>query len=183
MAKRKKSIRLRPDEDSLLRQVYLSEGIPSDQYAKRPPGDLARFIRRWNTLSERTDSSEEVQHYIKTKRKNKQWVTFEGNHKRSEAIPEDILASDQWATLNTIYEETCIARGLGSDNIDYDEGLAKEFSQSFARLTGLIFPGRYLLAILMHKRKRGDLPTIGDKEDSRDRRSDIGFGDIDDIAI
>ena len=106
-------------------------------------------------------------------------MTFDGNHQRLPAVTDGVLTVDHWSHLEAVYEDQCVSSDLGSDNIDYDEALAASFSRAFASRTGLIFPGRYLLALLMQKRKRGNLPKL---RVDRDRLPDIGFGDIDEIA-
>ena len=178
MAVHRKSIRLSPEADHLLRRVYLEFGIPIDQFSRRPE-DLDRFVTHWNSLSGRADSPEDLLHYMRTKRKKHKWVTFEGKHQRFAALPDDVLTPEEWAHLTSIYENECVSRNLGADNIDHDEVLAERVSRAFADLTGRILPGRYLLAILMAKRKRGNLPTI---RDNGDRGPDIGFRDIDEIV-
>ena len=125
MATRRKSIRMSPEDDNSLRRLYLEFGVPSDQYAKRP-GDLARFIRRWNEISDRGDLAEDDRH-IKTKRKNRRWVTFGGEHEK--APPPENLTPEQWVELDAAYEAKCVP-GLGSDNIDYDAELANELARN-----------------------------------------------------
>ncbi len=178
MASRRKSIRLRPDEHDLLRQRYLARRIPVDQYEKRPK-DLADFVAEWNRLSERNDSPGEVQHYMRNQRKCGNWPKLEGEHERCPAIPDDDLTEEQWSHLEAVYVEICVARGLGSDAISHDEDLAKELSDEFARRTGIIRSGRYLMSLLMQRRKRKRLPRI---RDDNNRGPDIGFGDIDEIV-
>jgi hypothetical protein len=170
-----------PDSDDQLRRVYLEFGIPIDQYARRPE-DLDRFVAHWNPLSGRADSPEDILHYMRTKRKKHKWVTFDGNHHRLAALPEDILTPEGWAHLGSVYEAECIAHELGSDNIDHDEALAEKVSRGFAALTGRLFPGRYLLAILMVKRKRGNLAKVYSDNSRKGRDPVIGFGDIDEIV-
>src|SRR4051812_44404072 len=101
MAKRRKSIRLSPDEHDALSQLYTVFGIPSDQYAKRPD-DLGRFVNHWRNLTERSDSSGELMHYIKSRRKKGRWVTFDGKHERLQANSEEALTIEQWAALEAV---------------------------------------------------------------------------------
>lgn len=178
MATRRKSIRLRPDEDDLLRQRYLARRIPVDQYEKRPD-ELAGFVAEWNRLGERDDSTSDVLHYMRNKRKCGKWPTLEGEHRRSPAVPEDVLTEEQWSHLESSYATTCMARGLGSDAISHDEDLAKNFANDFAGRTGLIRDPRYLLTLLMQRRKRKLLPKV---RDVQPRLPNIGFGDIDEIV-
>lgn len=177
MVTRRSSIRLSPDENDSLKRLYISLGIPSDQYARRPE-DLERFIHRWNAISERCDTAEDVMHYIKTKRKKGLWLALGGKHERCPARGAQPLTADQWAQLEVVYSEICVARGLGSDNLDYDDELAKEFSREFALRTGLIRTGRDLLSLIMERRKR----RAWRKLDPNRPDDGIGFGDIDEIA-
>jgi hypothetical protein len=112
MAVTRKSIRLSPDEDDLLRQRYLARRIPIDQYEKRPD-DLDSFVAEWCRLSERNDSPGEVLGYMRGKRKHKKWPTLDGEHQRCPSIPEGVLTEDQWAHLEAVYAEKCIAQGRG----------------------------------------------------------------------
>jgi hypothetical protein len=178
MATTRKSIRLSPDDDALLRHLYLEEGIPSDQYSRRST-DLVRFIGNWNRLAERNDTAEDILHYIKTKRKKKLWVTFDGKHQTMPTITEDVLAAEEWVHLRSIYERLFIVKDMGSDNLAYDAELARSVSREFARLSGRELSGQFLLAIIMVKRKRGDWPKINP---DNSKHKGVGFGDIDQIA-
>lgn len=171
----RRSIRMSPDEDNSLRRLYLEFRIPSDQYAKRP-GDLERFMRRWNEISDRGDTAEDVMHYIKTKRKKGRWVRFDGDHELAPA-PE-CLTPEQWEALDATYSVICVSNGLGSDNLDFDAELADEFRREFVCRTGLFRSGRDLLALLMVVRKDGRLQKINPDTPSRG----FGFGDIDEVA-
>jgi hypothetical protein len=174
----KSSIRLLPDDGHLIRHLYLADRIPIDQYEKRP-ADLVGFVAKWNRLSGRDDSVSDVLHYMRTARKRGKWPRLNGDHERCPEIPEEVLTASQWVALREVYASTCLAQGVGSDSISHDEELAKQIADEFAKCTGLIRDPRYLLALLMQKRKQKQLKRL---RDEKPRRPDIGFGDIDEIA-
>ena len=181
----RKTIPLSTHEVELLKELYLQKGIPSDQYAKRPV-DLAEFIAQWNAMSERNDTAGEVLHYIKSKRRHKLWPTFGGMHQRMAEWQDGVLYPAEWEALRAVYEAKLVPLGMGSDNLAYDEALAKQCAQEFARLTGRIVSGQTLLALIMAKRKRGDWITLSKLNHEAHKSGDtpsIGFGDIDQIAI
>jgi hypothetical protein len=170
MKDRRKTMRLSPDEDRLLRHVYTQFLIPIDQYAQRPKKE-AEFVGRWNDLSGRSDPAGDVIHYMKTKRKSKQWVTFDGGHQRLACPGEDLLSSEEWAALLDIYQDM----NTPSDHFAHDDELADELASRFIDRAGRYVPGRELFALLMALRKRGMLPKV--RSESDDDRG-IGFGDI-----
>lgn len=181
MAKRRKTIPLFDHEDRLLRRLYKEFRIPSDQYEKRPE-DFALFVATWNDLSERHDSPGDILHYIKTKRKQTKrlkipWPTFDGTHERAPRVG-GMLGDGEWHALRGIYARVVLARGLGTDNIAYDEELQEELSTAFAKATGRVIPGLLLSAMIVEKRKqKNQWFTL--RDDYKDR--DIGFDDIDEL--
>ena len=90
---RRMTIGLSPHDRGILRHLYLEFRIPSDQYQRRPQ-DLARFVRRWNALTERNDSPGDILHYIITNCKNSEWVKLGGDHKRLNTMPEAFLVPE-----------------------------------------------------------------------------------------
>jgi hypothetical protein len=152
---RKKTIPLSTVEVDLLKHLYLAFGYPSDQY-KRRPTEKARFVRRWNNLSERSDSEGDLLHFVITKRKNSQWVTFDGNYKELESMPDDFLSPQEWTYLEEAYIEVLVSKNLGSDNIAYDPKLAQEIGVAFARRSARAIHAPLLLAAIEEKRKRGN---------------------------
>src|SRR4051794_3307318 len=125
MAKRK--LPLQPHEDRLLRQLYLSFRFPIDQYAQRPRMK-ARFVRQWNELSGRDDSAEDVIHYMMTLRKQKLWVTFDGDYEPLACPGEDAFTPDEWAHLGAAY----IDLNFGRDNYASDPDLCDQLAENFA---------------------------------------------------
>jgi hypothetical protein len=177
MGVRRHSIALSPHEREILKHLYLEYRIPSDQYRRRPK-ELARFVRRWNDISERSDEQGEVLHYVVTKRKNGEWVRLEGNHERLPAMEPDFLTDEEWLALEAAYDEVLISRNLGSDNLAYSDSLAKEIGKEFAKRARRVVLPALLFSAIMAKRKRGEWPKLNPKPDD----GDIGFSDIDDVA-
>ena len=160
--------------DQLMRQLYLAYGIPSDQYERRP-AECRQFVASWNELSSRSDSADEVMHYIITRRKRSKWVRFEGAHKRLDSMPKDFLSDAHWLALREAYTTVLVSRGLGSDNIRFDAVLATELANEFKKLSGRTLPSSLLLAAIEAKRKRGEWLKLKDSKG-------IGFSDIDEVA-
>jgi hypothetical protein len=177
MRERRRSIRLLDHEDRLLRRLYLAARIPIDQYEKRPE-DLAEFHRVWRRHSQRNDSPGELIHYMRTKRKNSQWVTFDGKHQKYSLVAWR-FTPDEIDTAIAIYEQLLASTGRGSDNFAYDEGLSDKLSAEFAKRAGRVVPGLIISAVIAAVRKRGNLPRVDGKPHDRE----IGFGDIDEMPI
>ena len=171
---RRKSIRLSPDEVALLKKRYLLYRIPSDQY-KRRLRIAARFLREWNALSGRSDCWEDVIHFIITKRKNGEWVTFGDTHLLMAEPDWDTLTAPEWASLERAYREVVLAREVASDHLVYDQTLAAELARRFAALTGRSLPSMTLAALAMSKRKRGEWVRLTPADG-------LGFSDIDEVA-
>jgi hypothetical protein len=173
-------IRLSPEEDALLRKIYVQFRIPRDQY-KRRPEELAAFIHRWNKLSGRDDEPGEVIRYIRNQQKAKSrlpvpWPTFKGTHKRAPE-PSVHLDDKQLTALREIYAEIVIPLKIGVDMVEANEELCSRLSKEFAKRTGLIVPELTLVAIAEDKRKRGEWFRVGRQGWSQG----IGFDDMDQI--
>jgi hypothetical protein len=177
MASYRRAIRIRADERDILQELYLSFRIPSDQYNQRSE-DLRRLTDAWNGATGRSDEPGEVLHYIVTQRKQKLWVTFDGDHEQLAGPAEDFLTPQEWQHLEAIYNEILVGRNIGSDNLGFDPSLAREVSTAFFRRAGRSVSGRQLLAAILTRRKRGEWIHLepGEGEEG------LGFGDIDQIA-
>jgi len=171
---RRKAIKLLPHERQVLVDLYLHFRIPIDQYEGRP-NDLAAFVDRWHQLTGRSDSSGELIHYMIVKRKQKLWVTLDGNHRPPPAPPE--LSADDKEILVTIFRDYVATLQHCSDVLAYDEQLADLVAREFAERTGRIVPAYQLIVALTALRKRGKLDRIEPIDDD-----DVGFGDIDEAA-
>lgn len=168
-----------PHEREMLKHLYLEFRVPSDQYRRRPHF-LDRFVRRWNVLADRHDSSGEILHFIVTKRKNGEWITLDGNYEHLESMPDDFLSDDEWKILQEVYEAVVLARNVGSDTLAFDDKLAKEVGRAFAKRAGRVVHDGLLFAAIMAKRKRGEWLKL---RPDAGRKPDSGFDDIDKIAM
>ncbi len=91
-------LRVLADERELLKSLYQSYGIPTDQYNVRVL-DLERFTAQWNRLTERNDDPFELLHFMVNQRKDKKnagWPRLNGNHKKKPPIPADLLDQEEW---------------------------------------------------------------------------------------
>src|ERR1700683_3516226 len=102
MIKRRKSIKLFPDERQALVDVYLKWGFAVDAY-DRLPDELQAMVEEWQQRCGRTDAKEDVYHYMKNERKGDRWVTFEGKHKKPPAIPA--FTAEETEVLVDIYAQ------------------------------------------------------------------------------
>ena len=180
----KRPIRLTPELDRLLREIYVQLGVPRDQF-KRRPKDLASLGSRWRKLSGRDDEPEELVRYIKNQQKAKPrllargedpWPTFNGAHKRKPA-PEVVLDDKKLEILRQIYGEMIVPLGIGVDLAEADVKLCRALANEFARQTGMVVPGLALVSIAEDNRKRGLWFTVGRHGAGRG----IDFADMDKI--
>lgn len=172
MTTRRKSIRLSPDEDGLLRTLHRQSGIPDGQFPQRPRF-WHRFTEVWNEATDRSDSPEEVLHYIMTKRKQGLWFRFEGSHTRLKSPAPDVLSAEQWEVVDELYVEI----GVSADALLVDGSERSEFLRRLAAKTGEQIPDLLFVAALVARRKGGLLPKTGRGPDGGG--DDIGFRDID----
>ncbi len=156
MNQRKQCIRLSTGERNLLVEHYLTNRIPIDQFEKRPQ-DLKRFVMEWADISGRNDSQEDLIHFMKTQRKCKKWVTFEGDHLKSPSL-HGTLTDDETRILVDIYEENVASVGLGSDCLSHDSEIAALIEKEFYHRTRRKVAATILTAILTSLRKRKNLP-------------------------
>jgi hypothetical protein len=176
---RRKSIQLSCAEVGLLQDMYLRYRTPSDQY-KRRPQRAARFLKEWNRLSGRSDSWEDVIHYIITRRKNKQWVTF-GTDADYDKLAEpnwNLFSESDWTALEQAYREVLMPIDLGSDNLTYSRCLAAALARRFAAFAGRSVQSCVLMSLVMSKRKRGEWVRLRPPAEN----DDLGFSDIDQVA-
>jgi len=169
----RRSLRLQPHEDELLRTLYREFDIPTDQYPQRPD-DLIRLVSTWNNLTGRNEAAPDVLHCMITKRKKKKWVCL-GRHAGGDfSPPRFALSEGEFKHLDAIHEELQIA----SDNYALNGDAAKRLQDEFARRTGRIVPAMILAAAMIGRRKAGALATLKPKGDDQD----LGFSDIDQVA-
>lgn len=173
MAKRRKAIRLKPDERRLLKTLHRQSGVPDGQFPQRPKF-WRQFTTMWNSATGRNDTPEDVLHYIVTQRKQALWFTFDGGHQRLSVPEPDTLTPEQWELVDAIYVEMAVA----SDNFLFDRDLRRELLRRFVAKTGVHVPELLFTAALVARRKGGLLP----KTETGGTDGDIGFGDINEVA-
>lgn len=178
---RRMTISIVPHDVELLKQLYLEFGIPLEQYEKHPE-DFIRFMGRWTVMSGRSDDPGDILHYMRTKRKAGEWVTFGGNHRISPPLDYS-LSREEGITLVSIYEQVFAPRGIRPDSFSYDSALAGGLTDTFAHETARVIPGSILASILIDIRKDGSLPRMGRGTDGDGDGGDgMRFGDIDQIT-
>jgi hypothetical protein len=170
---RRKSIKLQPHEDHMLRLHHRNSRVPVDQWAQRPKF-LSRFTNEWNDLSGRHDTGDEVRHYIITKRKNHKWFTFGDDYDRLRSPGEESFAPEEWEALRVSY----IEMNVGRDQFAADANLRDELAEKFHVRTGRYVSGErlYAAAMAQQKHKTNGWPLVDSK-----RKKGLGFGDIDAI--
>lgn len=177
MKNRRKSIRLSPDEDKLLRTLHRQSGVPDGQFPQRPKF-WRRFTDVWNEATDRSDSSEEILHYIMTRRKRPhgrpgRWEPFGDGYKPLRCPESDVLSKAHWAIVNQLYVEI----GISADSLLVDAAARQDFLKRFVARTGEHVPDLLFVAAIVARRKGGLLPKTSRAGAEGDE--DIGFGDID----
>jgi hypothetical protein len=185
MSERRKKIPLRPDEDRLLRKLYIQWRIPRGQY-KSHPVELAAFVQLFNNLSGLSYSALEVLHYIETQQKAGErlkpaWPTFDGNHKKL-APMDKTLSDEEMAALREIWHEHVLPMNIGTDKATFIDSLVTLLEREFAKRTRHMIPGIMLLAIVENERKKGLWLTLRDDTQGGKKDDGIGFDDMDEAA-
>lgn len=170
---RHKSLQLMEHEHDLLTKLYLQRKIPIEQFEQRTT-ELDNLVEEWNSSTGRSDSSGEVLHYMRTKRKKGRWVRFDGAHLPQPAAPD--FSADEIEALVAIYSEDIAAMGIGSDAIGYEDELRAKLVTEFARRTGRVMAAGDLVCKLTSLRKMGLLPKAADVPQVKPE--DVGFEDI-----
>lgn len=171
---RRRSIRLFDHERRLLVEMYLRRRIPIEQYESRS-ADLADLVEEWYRLTRRRDTGGELIHYMRTQRKQGQWVRFGGNHQTAPPLPE--LSAEEIEILVDIYYENVTVLGNGSDVLAYEDETKLFIAREFADQAGRIVAADDLVAKLTAIRKRGLLPKVRDHK----KPDGAGFSDIDEV--
>lgn len=173
MPSSRRTLRLLPHEDDLLRTLYREFNIPTDQYPHRPD-DMVRLMTTFNNLTGRGEAAPEILHYMITRRKKKRWEKLGRDAGGDFTPPQLSLSEDDYTHLDAIHEEFQIA----SDNYALNSEVAKRLQDEFARRTGRIVPAMVLAAAMISRRKAGALATLRPKA----KGQDLGFSDIDQVA-
>lgn len=174
MSVNRKSIRLTFEEDHLLRTFHRQSGVPDGQFSQRPRF-WRQFTNAWNGATGRSDSPEEVLHYIMTKRKQALWFRFGKDHKPLPTPEPDILIPEQWAVVDSLY----VDMGVGADNFLVDRELRSELLRRFIAHTGVHIPELLFTSALIARRKAGWLPKV---PHTPPPDGDFGFRDIDQVG-
>lgn len=172
---RRKKIQLTNNEDSVLRDLYRHFRVPDGQFRKRPKF-AQHFLDVWNAATGRDDTLGDVLHYIATLRKQKLWVTLEGNHRR---MPSGQGVVGFTPEACEIIDIEYSAMGIGSDNFSYELELVDRIHKRLIKELGYHLPRHVLVAGIIDRRKAGHLPKS--QRDRPDPDGDIGFSDIDDV--
>ena len=167
----RKCIRLSIDQDQVLRSLHRDSGIPDGQFVQRPRFWIS-FTQLWNDATGRSDSPEEVLHYIMTKRKKGKWFRFGTEHEKLPNPEPDLFSVEQWAILDDIYKEL----GIGADNFLFDSGQRDEMFRRFVARTDVQISPLLFSAAIVARRKAGNLPKTESGNGAR------GFNDMDDVA-
>jgi hypothetical protein len=173
MPTKRRTLRLLPHEDALLRTLYREYDTPTDQYPQRPE-DLQRLVDNWNNLTGRAEAPADVLHYMISRRKKANWERLGRDAGRDFALQKLVLTKEEFKHLDTIHEELQIA----SDNFALNPDLAEKLQREFARRTGRVLPPMMLAAAMISRRKAGALATLKPSRDDQD----LGFSDIDEAA-
>lgn len=166
-------LKLKPEEDHLLRILYKQFGITTDNFP-RMPEKLEEFTATFNGLTGRTDAAPDVLHYMITRRKKGKWEKLGRKTTEGQSSDSHKFTPDEWVHVDAIYEEFQIP----SDNFSLDGELSKKLQDEFAKRTGRIVPAMVISAAMVTRRKAGKLSTLKPKA----VRDDLAFGDIDEIA-
>lgn len=164
----RKTVRLNPDEDQTLRRLYRNLRVPVDQFRRRP-GELARLADAFNAATGQQLTTGQVLHYMIRRRKDGNWETFDGTHRRAKPLPDALFTDEEWQVVDRLYVES----GVGADTFLYDSQLAADFSAKIAAALGRAIRSDVLAAALVERRKDDALPRL---------RPDAGFEDIDQVA-
>lgn len=164
----RKTVRLSVADDMTLRQLYRSFRVPVDQFRRRP-SELSRLTDAFNAATGQDLTTGHVLHYMIRRRKDGNWETFDGTHRRAKALPDALFTDQEWQVVDRLYVES----GIGADTFLYDSQLAAEFSAKIAAALGRAIRPDILAAALVERRKDDALPRL---------RPDTGFADIDQIA-
>lgn len=176
MGVRRKSIKLLEHEKSFLQQAYKRRRITTDDYKVRK-ADLHDLAEEFRRQFGRTDSDEDIFHYMFVQRKRGLWVTLDGNQEPKTKLPS--LPAEHVEVLVDIYRDHLVTLGTGSDAFAFDADICFALEKEFEDRTMRRIPGAELMAILTDLRKRGLLPKAADnpvqkpeehQDDSEERR-------------
>lgn len=173
MPQKRRTLRMQPHEDEVLRTLYRDFDIPTDQYPQRAE-ELIHLVNSWNNLTGRNESAPDVLHYMVTRRKDGKWEKLGRDAGGGFTRTRLEFSDEELAHLDAIHEELQIA----SDNFALNADLAMKLQQEFGKRAGRIVPSMILAAEMINRRKAGSLATL--KPKAKDQ--DLGFSDINEVA-
>ena len=175
MKTRRKKIKVLPHDRKVLVKVYLKYGLPIEQLEARP-AELTAFTKEFNRLTRLKHTQGELLHYMRTERKNGNWVRLGKNCPKPPELPE--MSGDDIEALVVIFEENVAILGNCSDGIAYDEEIVELLEKSFFEHTGRGLPAHQIIQKLTQLRKRGLLTKVSDMPQS----DDSGYDDIEELS-
>ncbi|OQZ06721.1 MAG: hypothetical protein B6D36_03545 [Planctomycetes bacterium UTPLA1] len=162
------TVRLSPADDQTLRRLYRNNRVPIDQYRRRP-SELARLADAFNAATGQQLTSGQLLHYMIRRRKDGNWETFDGAHRRAKPLPNTLFTDEEWQIVDRLYVDS----GIGADTFLYDAQRAASFAERIVAAIGRAIRPDVLAAALVERRKDDALPRL---------RPDSGFEDIDQVA-
>lgn len=103
------------------------------------------------------------------RRKDGNWETFDGAHRRAKPLPNTLFTDEEWQIVDRLYVDS----GIGADTFLYDAQRAASFAERIVAAIGRAIRPDVLAAALVERRKDDALPRL---------RPDSGFEDIDQVA-
>ncbi len=119
---------------ALLVELYLKYRIPVDSFDGFP-AEKAAFVQEWRTLSNCSDTAQDLVHYMRVQRKTARWVQLGDNHRSLPPLPE--LTAEQTEVLVGIYYDNVTVLENGSDVLSYDEDISELIAKEFHEETDL----------------------------------------------
>jgi hypothetical protein len=158
----KHKLNLDSAEDRALRALYRSNCFGVDVYAKAP--HLLRvLVDAFNAATSRSDSPEDVLHYMRTVRKAGDWETLGTEARRLDpseyAIPS-LTPEEKDALIEEYLEIGRIHGGIGNDSFAHDPSLRVELERAFFGRSARFINGLLLIAVLTDIRKAGCLEKV-----------------------
>lgn len=110
---------------------------------------MSQFADKWNDLSDRHDTADELRHYIVTKRKSKKWFRFGDEYDRLHAPRKNELSASEWRAFHKIHLEL----NVGRDRYGADPELRQKLEDRFFARTGRFVSGERLYGLAMAQQK------------------------------
>lgn len=159
MKTRRKKIKIMPHDRKILVETYLKYALPLEQLEARP-AELHAFVREFNRHTGLKHTECDLLHYMRTERKNGDWVKLGKGCPKPPQLPE--LSGDEIEALVIIFEENVAILGECSDGIAYDPEKSEILVRSFFEHTGRGLPAHQIVPKLTALRKRGLLTKVSD---------------------